>query len=188
MKVKNCIYLFAILSMVLMIGCGSDTNTPTVSESNDGQAMLAPNVCYSEAQINSLILAAAAKDVGNTKAGQCKVWVNNIVYSSTKISLPAMDSYYTWASSTFARIIWQVKFACVPSFSTALKPGQIMQIQWQSTYMNGGPHTIILQSVSPTSISYYEANAGPAVRLWTTSIARWQQIAGAWTVYQVKSY
>lgn len=169
-----------------MAGCGSDIDTPTISE-NDGQAMLAP--ASTEAQINALILAEAARQVGtpNSTSGNCKVWVQNLVSKATGKWIPQNDScaLYQWKPSSTVRIVWQVKFACVGSFSNNLKPGQIMQIQWRSNYMNGCEHTIILQSISSSSISYYEANApvGGPVRNMTTKLINWQ--AAAWTVYQI---
>ncbi len=167
-----------------MTGCSSDI--PTVSE-NDGQVMFAP--ASTETQINSLILTEAAKQVGtpNSISGSCKVWVQNVVSKATGKSIPQNDpcALYQWKSSSAVKIIWQVKFACVGKLPTYLKPGQIMQIQWRPTYMNGCEHTIILQSISSDSISYYEANApvGGPVRNTTTKLINWK--AAAWTVYQV---
>lgn len=168
-----------------MAGCGSDT--PTISENDTGQAMLAP--ASTEAQINSLILAEAAKQVGtpNSISGSCKVWVQKLVLKATGKSISQNDpcALYQWMPSSSVKIIWQVKFACIGSFPTYLKPGQIMQIKWRSDYMNGCEHTIILQSISSDSISYYEANApvGGPVRYTTTKLINWK--AAAWTVYQV---
>ena len=181
---KPLVWFLAVFLIVLLTGCGSDT--PTISE-NDGQAQLAP--ATTEAQVNSLILTEAAKQVGtpNSISGSCKVWVQNVVSRATGKSIPQNDSraLYHWLPKSTVKIIWQVKFACVGSFPTYLKPGQIMQIKCRSDYMNGCEHTIILVSISSDSISYYEANApvGGPVRYTKTKLINWK--AAAWTVYQV---
>lgn len=170
-----------------MFGCSSDI--PTV-EDETGQAQLAP--ALTETRINQLILSKAASQNGRNTGLQCKPWVNDVVLSSTGISLPEMNTSYKWAPSTFTRIVWQFSPAayCITRFPTYLLPGQIIQIKWRSSYMSGGPHTIIIASVSSTSISYWECNghAGKyTVGKWTDSISAWQKNAEAWTVYQVKS-
>ncbi len=187
---KNYVWLLIVFLVILFIGCSSD-NIPTISENDNAQAQLAPyyipvDYNYKVTQINQSILAQAVKQVGKY-SNNCKIWVQDVVLKATGKGIPQTDpcAMYQWIPSSNVKIVWQVKFACVGSFSTDLKSGQIMQIKWRYPYMSGGPHTIILQSVSATSIAYYEANAGPVVRFWTTSISKWQQIADAWTVYQV---
>ena len=185
---KRCICFLAFLSIVLMAGCGSDT--PTISENNDGQAQLAP--AYSETQINSLILAEAARQVGRP-SNNCKEWVRSVVLNATDREIPATDNTnYRWVSSSVARVIWQrwEPLVLAPQYFTTqfpsyLLPGQIVQLRWRLTYMNGGPHTIILKSISSSSILYYEANAGPVTKLSTMSIGTWHALVDAWTVYQV---
>ena len=185
---KPLVWFLAVFLVVLLTGCGSNIDNPTISE-NDDQAQLAPPV-YTETQINSLILAEAARQVGtpNAISGSCKVWVQNLVSKATGRWIPQNDPWalYQWKPSGVTRVVWQVKFACIGSFPNYLKPGQIMQIQWRPTYMNGCEHTIILSSISPNSISYYEANApvGGPVRYATTKLVNWK--AAAWTVYQVR--
>ncbi len=171
-----------------MLGCGSDT--PTISE-NDGQAQLAP--AYTEAQINSLILAQAARQIGQP-SNNCKEWVKSVVFNATAKWIPATDSTnYIWVPSSVARAIWQrwEPLVIAPQYFTTqfpsyLLPGQIIQLRWRLTYMNGGPHTIILKSVSSSSISYYEANAGPVTKLSAMSIPQWHSLVDAWTVYQIR--
>jgi hypothetical protein len=188
-KVKNYVWILAVFLAILMAGCGSDT--PTVSENDIGQAQLAP--ASTETQINSLILAEAARQNGwkfNNVEGQCKKWVQNVVYKSTSKSLPENDHcvLYQWKPSSVVKITWQVKFACVGSFSSNIKPGQIMQIQWLPTYMKGGQHTLIIKAVSSSSLSYWECNgmAGAyTVGSYTESTKDWSRHAAAWTVYQV---
>lgn len=184
---KPLVWFLAVFLAILLTGCSSD-NIPTISE-NDGQAQLAP--ASTEGQINSQILAEAARQINMpfSQSGSCKEWVQRLVLKATSNSksIPQNDpcALYQWKPSSSVKIIWQVKFACVPSFSSNIKPGQIMQIQWRSNYMNGREHTIILNSISPSSISYYEANSPPGgpVRHTTTKLINWQ--AAAWTVYQV---
>lgn len=183
--------LLAVLLTILMVGCSSDI--PTVSEGNDGQAQLAPAVALTEAQINQLILSKAASQNGRNTRLECKPWVNDVVYSSTKISVPAMSNYYSWVPSIYARIVWQFKPAnyCISSFPTYLLPGQIVQvIKWRPSYMRGGPHTFIIISVLPGSIIYWECNGNAGtgrVGSWKDLISTWQSRAEAWTVYQIKS-
>ena len=188
---KPLVWFLAVFLVVLLTGCGSDIDNPTISE-NDDQAQLAPAVALTEAQINQLILSKAANQNRWNTGLECKPWVNNVVYSSTKIPVPAMDSYYTWTPSVYARIVWQFKPAnyCISSFPTYLLPGQIVQVKWRPSYMRGGPHTFIIISVLPGSITYWECNGNAGagkVGNWKDSIGTWQSRAEAWTVYQIKS-
>ena len=180
---KPLVWFLAVFLVVLLTGCGSDIDNLTISE-NDDQAQLAP--ASTESQVNYQILAEAARQVGQP-SNNCKEWVRGVVLKGVGKDIPSTDSrlIYQWVPSSVVKVVWQVKFACVKSFSSSIKPGQIMQIKWRYPYMSGGPHTIILKSISATSITYYEANAGPVVKITTTSISRWQQITDAWTVYQV---
>ena len=173
-----------------MAGCGSDT--PTISENDTGQAMLAPPA-YTEAQINSLILSQAAKQIGQP-SNNCKEWVRSIVFTATSRQIPPTDSSnYKWLPDPVVRIIWQryEPLVLAPQYFTTQFPsyllsGQIVQLRWRLTYMNGGPHTIILKSISSSSVSYYEANAGPVTKISTMSISQWHSLVDAWTVYQIR--
>ncbi|MCX6789754.1 MAG: hypothetical protein NTZ42_04075 [Candidatus Gribaldobacteria bacterium] len=200
MKNYICLSVIAILLMILMVGCGSDTNTPTISESNAGQAMLAPPV-YTEAQINSLILAAAAKDVGKLK-GQCKPWVTALIpqaVSGRTIGPTELCNLYyynaQWNPAGNAKVVWQLYTpnSCITSFPSSLKSGQIIQLRWRPDVAkywnccNNGPHTAIIQSVSSTSMQWYDSNFNndSIVRSHPFSLAQWQKYVVAWTVYQI---
>ena len=195
------LWILVILLTISILGCGSDT--PTVSENNDGQTMLAPSPVYTEAQINSLILAAAAKDVGKLK-GQCKPWVQNLIPQAvsgrtigpTDTSNPKSDYYNAqWSPAGNARVVWQLypKNYCISSFPSSLKPGQIIQLRWRSNVAatwnccNNGPHTAIIQSVSATNMQWYDSNFNndSIVRSHPFSIGQWMQYVAAWTIYQV---
>lgn len=185
---KNYVWLLAVFIIILMIGCSSDI--PTVSE-NDGQAQLAP--ATTEAQINALILTEAAKQLGQ-RSNNCKEWVRGVVLNATKKYIPATDgTKYQWVPSPVARIIWQrweplvlAPKSFTTQFPSYLLPGQVVQLRWRLNYMNGCEHTIILKSISSSSISYYEANAGPVVKLSAMSIPQWRGSIDAWTVYQIQ--
>ena len=191
---KYLVLVLTVFSVFLMFGCSSET--PTVPENDIGnveQAQLAPAVALTEAQINQLILTEAAKQVGQP-SNNCKEWVRGVVLNATKKSIPATDgTKYQWVPSPIARVIWQrwEPLVIAPQYFTTkfpsyLLPGQVVQIRWRLNYMQGCEHTMILKSISPSSISYYEANAGPVAKVSTMSIDQWHVRADAWTVYQIK--
>ncbi|MDD5750361.1 MAG: CHAP domain-containing protein [Candidatus Pacebacteria bacterium] len=115
---------------------------------------------------NSLILAEAGKQSGkqyNSVSGQCKEWARMVVQNATGKNIPAtLGNNYQWQSSSVVRAIWSGYYICPASFpcifGDTVKPGQIIQLRWQSNFMSGGPHTAIVKSVTPTKMQWYDCN------------------------------
>jgi len=181
------------LFAVSVVGCGSDEPTMT-SVDTDVPSEMAPNIFptswIDEIHLNEKIIRESKNWLGRAldeNSGQCKVWVRTVVKNATGRNVPATSAsdYSKWDPSPNFRVIWQGRNQCVTKFPS-LQPGQIIQMKWIDSYMNGGPHTAIIKSAGSSSMEWYDSNYVGKLKVGSHpfTLKNWQKIE-AWTVYQV---
>lgn len=179
--------LFASLLMCSMVGCSGESEqilapdvAPETSE-NSGfatgpdDAPAAPRLwcpgwhALSQAERNQKILERAYEDLGkyvgdpnNDITGQCKAWVQVVVYAASngEVQLPLNHP------TDFSRWIDDPENTdseyCIGRRGSILsaKPGEIVQVQWKDTYKEGpnNLHTFIVVSVNFFKITVIDSN------------------------------
>jgi hypothetical protein len=153
----------------------------------------------SDSQRNSLILGEAQYEVGGT-GGQCKTWIQNLVYyvSGSDLWLPSTvtdggDSYYyaKWVNnqggSPYCYVAWQGTLYCPASFENhGLQPGNIIQFRHDASGIT--PHTAVIEEISSNSLQVIDSNwlSDGVIRRHTISLSWWADHVEAWTAYQIK--
>ncbi len=104
-----------------------------------------------QAQRNQAIINEANSYSNGSYGGQCKVWVQNVVYdaSGSSVWLPTNADNCSWNYSPYA-----VARCGLLDWVSA---GEIIQMQLSSAY-GSGPHTLIVTSNNGSQITVKESN------------------------------
>lgn len=123
-----------------------------------------------QSQRNEAIISRAIQDNGKNTGMQCKVWVQNVVYSASSaysalggpVSLPQNQpdpNMYKWYPGQYVFCVTQNM--CVPIENA--QRGWIVQMYFK-TLSNGhiSPHTMIIEKMYPTSMDVIDCNFTPS--------------------------
>jgi hypothetical protein len=104
-----------------------------------------------QAQRNQAIVDEANSWNNGDDGGQCKVWVQSVVYdaSDDTVWLPTNNGYCSWNSHTY--VVGRSQDIVY------VLPGEIVQMQLSSAY-GSGPHTFIVVSKGLYGITVKESN------------------------------
>ena len=160
----------AIIAFVLFFVCG-------VQASAQSWASL------TQAQRNQAIVNEANSWSDGTQGGQCKVWVQNVVWaaSGATVWLPTNADNCTWNYSV------HVVGRC--ALLGSVSAGEIIQMQLSSVN-GGGPHTFIITANNGSSITVKESNwcSGNCEKVDTRTLTYQQfyDMVGCYSVYYVQ--
>lgn len=139
---------------------------------------------------NAAIRTAAEKYPNGAYGGECKMWVQNVVWTASgcNVWLPANSFTCEWA---WMPSQWVETVACDEWNGVPFYPGQIVQAQVRtSTWPFTSPHTMIVLAADATSITVIESNYGAAFsQRVNRRTARWADFKRDilhYTLYQVK--
>ncbi len=137
-----------------------------------------------QTQRNQAIVSAAWPYIGR-QGGQCKVWVQNVVYSASRnhVWLPqnasAPNDYYWQADPQWHAVGMSLPIEYV-------KPGYIIQMRLKAT---NGPHTAIVYAVG-RSLALIESNflppGGEMVHVRTIDFSTFKSQVSAYSVYYIQ--
>lgn len=135
-----------------------------------------------QSQRNWYIIDSAWQDLGKV-GGQCKAWVQNVVYRAS--------AYHVWLPPNNYSpydYYWQYDYnghAIGMSMPIEyVQPGYIIQMRLKS----GTPHTAIVYNIGPYSITFIESNwfQDETVHVRTLDFSTFRSQVSAYTVYYVK--
>lgn len=157
----------------------------------------------SDQQKRDKILYEARRDLGRQFINppgsqfyylQCKEWVRRKVSSAGGPNIPSTYSnpgniYHVakWNGNPYTSIRWQAWYGNTFIFNfnqVGIQQGHI--VQWRFI-TNGGEHTAIVESITPTSITLLDCNwnnNGTVIR-HNLTLQEWLQKVAAWTFYQI---
>lgn len=120
------------------------------------------------------------------KTGQCKVWVQNVVYEASwgEVWPPSNHSSYDWKWKSHRH----VDIVAVDNWSVRMKRGQIIQAQVKLRNGGVGPHTMIVLDADSDSISVIESNYSGDERVGrrTFSRSKFRSSTVHFTLYEIE--
>lgn len=162
----------AIIAFVLFFACAMESQAQT------------PWAAMTQAQRNQAIVAEANSWTTGSHGGQCKVWVQNVVWaaSGSTVWLPLNADNCSWNYSG------HVVGRC--GLIDGVSPGEIIQMQLSSAY-GSGPHTLIVTANNGSSITIRESNwcklncelVGPPR---TLTYQEFYNMVGCYSIYYVQ--
>ena len=148
-----------------------------------------------DSERNQLILDEAQSQVG-CYGGQCKAWVQNVVWDASwdTVWLPLNyynpgDTYHLarWSPENSDVSVVLRSTSLISNYAGWFKPGQIIQMRHHAGASNT-PHTMIIKLAMPWGFMVIDSNwdgTGYVSEHWIS--ASWlDSYVDAWTVYQIK--